>query len=121
MSKIVQAVNSMISNQKLITNVIQGDKELFFLYKGKYKWSVNGRAPDKDCLIFYYPGDEPLEVLASFENDDWEGTPMIVYRASELGTKEAKASFLELSNIIKEKLYGVNDVLDDIISDDIPF
>ena len=42
---------------------------------------------------------------------------MVTYKDTEIGTKEAKASFAELHTLIKERVYGVNDVLDDIISD----
>lgn len=116
MSKVVQAVNAMISNPDKIGKVIRGDSELFFLYKDKYKWSMAERSGD--YWLWFYPGDESIEQLASFEeNGDWEGTPIVAYRAGEIGTKEAKASFADLFMLLKEKVYGVNVVLDDIISD----
>lgn len=115
MSKIVQAVNAMISNPNLISNVIPNEKEFFFLYKNKYKWSISRR--DNDHILWYYPGGDRLEALSSYEGSDWEGTPMVNYRDAEIGTKEAKASFSELYTLIKERAYGVNEVLDDIISD----
>lgn len=116
MSKIVQAVNAMISNPDLISNVIPNEKEFFFLYKDKYKWSIT-RRDDSTHIIWYYPGTEHLESLAAYDGQDWEGTPMVTYKDAEIGTKEAKASFSELYTLIKERAYGVNDVLDDIISD----
>jgi len=116
MSKIVQAVNAMISNPDLISNVVPNDKEFFFLYKGKYKWSI-ARRDENTHIIWYYPGTESLESLASYGGNDWEGTPMVTYKDAEIGTKEAKASFSELYTIIKERAYGVNEVLEDIISD----
>lgn len=122
MSKIVQAVNAMINNPKLITKVIQGHDELFFLYKNKYKWSMTER--DGTHFLWYYPGDETLEELAMFEPQDWgdgiaDGIAVVTYRDTEIGTREAKSSFLELYTLLKERLYGVNDALDDIISDDL--
>lgn len=113
MSKIVQAINAMIANPELITNVIQGQDELFFLYKGKYKWSIVKR--EDGIRLWYYPGITDLELLASFEGPEWEGIPMVSYADTDIGTKEAKASFIELYTIIKESAYGVNAVLDDII------
>ena len=118
MSKIVQAVNAMIANPNLITEVIKGEREdeIFFLYKGKYKWSMAQR--DQECYLWFYPGNEALAQLASYEGHDWEqGVAMVTYTDAEIGTKEAKASFSELYNLIKEKVFGVNDALDDIISD----
>ena len=71
-----------------------------------------------DYYLWYYPGTEEIEQLTHFGDDEWEGTPMVSYRASELGTKEADASFAELYSVLKERIYGMNDVLDDIISED---
>ncbi|UUZ72960.1 hypothetical protein LP415_05615 [Polaromonas sp. P1(28)-8] len=119
MSKIVQAVNAMISNPDKIGKVIRGESEFFFLYKDKYKWSMSPR--EGDHILWFYPGDESLEQLASYEGQDWEDTSMVTYRDSEIGTKEAKASFAELYTLLKERVYGVNKVLDDIISDAEPF
>lgn len=117
MSKIVQAVNSMIANPALITNVMRGDSELFFLYKNKYKWSMAKR--DNGHHLWYYPGDENLEVLVAFDGTGmgFEDIAMVHYHDGEIGTKEAKASFSELYTILSEKVYGIDTVLDDIISD----
>lgn len=118
MSKIVQAVNAMITHPELITNVIRGGdehEEFFFLYKNKYKWSISKR--DGDHSLWYYPAEEPLEALASYEGPDWSQIATIMYRDSEIGTKEAKASFSELYTLVKERIYKVNEVLEDIISD----
>ncbi len=117
MSKIVQAVNAMVSNPKLITNIIQSDGELFFMYRGKYKWSMALNRESDEYLLWHYPGNETLESLASYEGHDWEGTPMVTYKTADIGTKEAHASFAELYGLLKERLYGMNEVLDDIISD----
>ena len=40
MTKIVQAVNAMISNPDKIKSVIPNGQEFFFIYKDKYKWSI---------------------------------------------------------------------------------
>lgn len=116
MSKVVQAVNAMISNPNSISNVMKSGRELFFLYKDKYKWSINRREKG-DYQLFFYPGGEELADLAHYEAQDWEGTAIVGYSDSEIGTKEATASFAELYTLIKERVYGVNEVLDDIISD----
>jgi hypothetical protein len=86
------------------------------LYKNKYKWSIK-QCQENTHIIWYYPGTESLESLATYEPDEWGGTPMVNYHDAEIGTKEAKASFSELYTLIKERVYGINDVLDDIISD----
>ena len=116
MSKIVQAVNAMIANPKLITKVIKGEREIFFLYKEKYKWSMAKN--EQGHSLWFYPGTDSLEQLASYEGFDWEdNVPMVFYQDTKIGTKEAKASFAELYTLLNEKVFGVGEVLDDIISD----
>ncbi|ENV63636.1 hypothetical protein F949_01011 [Acinetobacter junii NIPH 182] len=123
MSKIVQAVNAMLSNSKLITDVMVEDAEYFFLYKSKYKWSI--KRIEDEIILWFYPGSESLQQLIHLTlGSDWQSVPMVRYSDKEIGTKEAKLSFVELYNLIKEKVYGVDDALDDIISDldeDLPF
>ena len=115
MSKIVQAVNSMISHSDKITNVLNGDGEIFFLYKN-YKWSMAKR--DADHYLWFYPNAESLDSLLQHGPGEWSEVDMVCYKDSDIGTKEAKASFAELYSVVKEKIYGVDEVLDDIISDD---
>ncbi len=121
MSKIVQAVNSMIVNKNYITDVIDSSKEYFFLYKSKYKWSMADR--DDGYHLWFYPGTDKIDWLAAMSSSNWDtNTPMVHYSDAEIGTKEAKASFAELYTVLSEKVYGVDAVLDDIIADDdIPF
>ncbi len=107
----------MISNPQLITNIIQSESELFFLYREKYKWSMILNRNDDEYVLWHYPGKESLESLSAYDGHDWEGTPMVTYKTADIGTKEAHASFAELYGLLKERLYGMNYVLDDIISD----
>lgn len=115
MSKIVQAVNAMVANPDLITKVVRGDSEYFFLYKDKYKWSMTKRP--KGLYLWYYPGEESLEELAARDPGGFDDVDMVSYSDVEIGTTEAKASFAELFTLLNEKIYGVNLVLEDIISD----
>lgn len=116
MSRIVEAVNKMVANGSAITNVMPGEDETeyFFVYQGKYKWSIADRLDG--VHLWFYPGTQPLEHLAALEGEEWETVAMVHYSDQELGTQEAKASFRELVGIIKEKRYGMDDVLADIIS-----
>tara|TARA_R110000744_G_scaffold31996_1_gene74979 strand:+ start:288 stop:659 length:372 start_codon:yes stop_codon:yes gene_type:complete len=118
MSKIVTAVNAMISNPDLITNAIQGsmDGECFFKYDKKHLWSIID-SENGEYSLHYYPGNQNLEALASIPEEMWhqENINSVPYNTKTLGTKEAKDSFKELNTIIKEKVYGMDDVLDDII------
>lgn len=119
MSKIVQAVNAMITNIELVTDVRRGRAEVFFRYKDKYTWSM--KRDGGDHFLYFYPDAGIEELLAREAHGDWEGLDMVVYKDVEIGTKEAKASFSELYTLLKEREFGVNAVLDDIISDADPF
>jgi hypothetical protein len=117
MSKIVQAVNAMISNKHLIDNVIIGEIEIFFRYREKYIWSVRRETDSGEYLLWYYPGADDVDRLAANDGEDWERVTMVVYKTAEIGTKEARASFAELHSIVKERIYGMDEILEDIISD----
>jgi hypothetical protein len=119
MSKIVQAVNAMISNPHLISNVVGGRSEIFFLYKDRYAWSI--KKDGAEHLLWFYPSAEISDLLERDANEYWEGVDLVTYKTADLGTREAKASFAELYTLLKEREFGVNDVLDDIISDSDPF
>jgi hypothetical protein len=114
--KIVSAINAMLSNSSQITNVIAGeDGELFFLYGGKYKWSIKNYGSD-DIGLWFYPGNQDLEDLASYDNYNWDGfNEMVLYSTKELGTREAIESFKELYRTVKERRFGVDKALDEII------
>lgn len=118
MSKIVQAVNAMISNPDNISAVVKGESELFFRYKGKYTWSMRRNENGLHYLYFYPDGDD-VDDLARREvaGDAWGDVNMVVYNDGEIGTREAKASFSELFTLLKECVFGVNKVLDEIIAD----
>ena len=124
--KIVQAVNAMIANRDKISDVQKGlasSKEFFFLYDGKYKWSILESATgQKDAYrLFFYPGDQSLRSLATMNDFDWQEFGQLVgYSTEDLGTREAKSSFEDLYRIVRESESGIDKVLDDIIGD-LPF
>jgi hypothetical protein len=96
--------------------VHEADTEIFFRYRGKYIWGLL-RDSGGECILWYYPKVDDVESLLGIEGDEWNGITMVVYRSSDIGTREARASFNELYNVVKERAYGMDDVLDDIISD----
>jgi len=118
--KIVEAVNSMIINSTLISNVFKKENEIFFIYNKKYKWSVS-RNENNIYFLYIYPKTYlTLEQLA-YEVDYSVFDDFIVYRSDEIKTREAIETFAELYQVLSDKLFGVDDILDDIISDMPPF
>lgn len=120
MSKVISAANAMIANPKKIRPVLlgQGGNEIFFTYDGKHNWSMT--SPNGNYFLFFYPAasNYTLEQLANIEDpEEWEHLAMVRYDAKELGTREAMQTLSELYTVIKEKVYGVNEALDDIIGD----
>lgn len=124
MSKIVQAINVMVSNSQKITDVVKGanDTECFFKYDKKHLWSIL-KQDESHYYMAYYPGNQNIENLASISDEEWEMLPIdcVTYTSRELGTKEARESMAELFSIVNEKVHGMDEVLDDIIGTDLPF
>lgn len=120
MDKIIQVVNSMISNSDKINNVIVNQRdELFFIYNNKYKWSISELDTESKIFLYLYPDmDKNLEQLA-FETDFTVYRKFVAYRSNDYKSQEATESFKELLKIIREKKYGVDNILEDIINDDI--
>lgn len=111
--KIVQVMNAMISNPEKISNVLQNDGEYYFLYDKKHKWSIKSLG-DNYTLFFYPTNTLSIEQLAT--NDDWVNFSEVVsYTSQEIKTREATESFSELYQIVSEKLYGLDDIFDEII------
>lgn len=124
MSKIVTAINVMVSNPDRIKNVIKGysDSECFFVYDNKHPWSIIKHS-DGGYYMAYYPGNQDISKLARIPDEHWHEADVscVTYNSKDLGTKEAKESMAELYNIVNEKVYGMDDVLEDIINSDPPF
>ncbi len=117
--RIVIAINAMISNRGKITKVIQ-DQEAgncyYFLYKGKYIWSI-AKAEDEYYLCYYPDSGIDPETLAFMDPGESEYLASVCYNTNQIKTKEAVESFTELYVLIQEKRYNVDQVLTDIISD----
>jgi hypothetical protein len=110
----------MVENPDLITSVMKGtgSTELFFLYKAKYNWSVSKNASAAEYFLHFYPTGYKIQQLARIE--DWdEFSDFVTYRSADLGGKEAQQSFAALYGLVQEKLFGMDKVLDDILSDDL--
>lgn len=125
MSKVVQAVNVMIEHPEKISNAISTNEgfSVFFCYDQKHVWSIVKRAnfEGDDFVLSYYPNGEATQELVNLEPENWEDLTFVRYSASDIGTKEAKQSFSELFNIVQEKVFGMDEVFDEIINGDIPF
>lgn len=117
MSKIIVAVNSMITYEELIGDIIGGREgsELYFTFAGKHKWSIC-ESNKNEYSLHYYPGEQELRELAGWSEDQWiDFTEIVTYRTRDLGTKEAVDSLSELYTIVKEKRFGMDLILDEII------
>lgn len=125
MSKIVRAINAMISQSQKIKEVYKGNgnrNELFFVFDDKYKWSIF-QTYEGSYILFFYPGDISINFLANMQDFERQNLKDVVaYDEEDLATREASGSLKELYITVLEKLYNLDDVLNDIIlTDDIPF
>ena len=116
MSKIVRAVNAMIAHKDKISDVHSNGDELYFSFDNKYIWSIAKKKDDVDTRLYMYPDSSSAKELSFLEDFQFDEVNVIIYDSKELNTVEARDSFSELYSIVKEKLFGVEDVLDSIIS-----
>lgn len=118
MSKIVVAMNAMIEHVDQITNVIEASsKEYYFLYKKKYKWSIKDHEENANVSLYFYPDEEPLEKLSLIGDNDWDEYSVVNYHSSDHRQMESTQTFRTLFSIVSEKAHGMDEILDDIISD----
>ena len=85
-------------------------------YQGSI-WSIFEYCePDNESgySLVLYPRTKSISQLESSDNPRFN-TPHIIYCSGDLKTQEALESFHELYNILKEKVYGVDDILNKII------
>jgi hypothetical protein len=121
MSKIVQVVNTMLNNPSKITNVQKGHDVIFFNYIHEQLWGLSKQDNDQIILSIYPQKDLPIAVkdLVNMDDLDWKLTPpiSIAYSSESLKESAALESFTELYKVIIEKLYGIDDIFDQIIQD----
>lgn len=113
MNKIVQVVNAIISNSDKISNVRKNRNEYFFLYNNKHKWSISRRDEEIYYVHFYPLSDMNIEELSTFK--DWEHYEHVTYSTRDIKTIEALESFRELYQIVSNKVFGIEDIFDEII------
>lgn len=114
-SKIVQAINSMIQNNEYLDDVALSDGEFYFRYKN-YIWSI--KREEDGFFLYYYPGfTEVRSVITSNMTGQLTPDSVAVYRSADIKTREAIESFSELHKIVKDKMFNMDKVLDDIIGE----
>lgn len=118
MNKIIQTINVIISNSSKISKVFQKNKnEYFFLYN-KYIWSISYSLLEDNYYIYCYPNNDNFEELVKIENISDSDINFISYNAKDLNISNALISFKDLYFLIREKSYKVDEIFDDIISDE---
>lgn len=107
------AINSMIHNINEIYEITESKGEYFFKYK-EYIWSVYGL--DDEVVLTYFPYCRKIDDAISKVNYEREYSN-IRYKSGDFKSVEDIESFNELYRKIKERVYNVDKVLDDIIGD----
>jgi hypothetical protein len=114
--KIVQVINTIITNSSKISDVIKNGDEYFFIYDKKYKWSINksGKS-EEDYFIHLYPSNDLSITELAYKMDYSNFNDYVTYSTEDLKTREATESFRELYQIVSNKVYGIDDIFNDII------
>lgn len=108
----------MISNKDKIGDVIKGEHEFFFQFNKKHNWSISQDQNTNDLYLYLYP-DEDISLADLERIVNWElYKDFVVYSTNEFKSTEASESFQELYSIVKSKLFGVDEILDDILKTD---
>ena len=126
MSKLVKVANIMVSNSNKISEVINHDNVWFFLYDKKYAWcmkSWNYEGDDKYLLYFlmgnvssYVNDGREFEILSRQDiNLLVKNGTAIEYSTNEMCSDEALQAFRQLYITVREKGFGIDKVLDEII------
>ena len=114
MAKIVEVANAMISNKNKITHVLKSSNEYYFIYNNKYKWSIS--EAQTHFYLHFYPTQMSLEELTTIT--DWSNfSEMVTYSTLELKTTEAIETFRELYQIVSERVFGLDEIFDEIINE----
>lgn len=128
MSKIVEAINSMIKNKSQIEDVtvyicdLENYRVYMYIFKYKhYIWSIEDTSEavaNGGYELKYYPGFTSVpQLLNCLDHRGMAQNEYIRYDSTVMNEIEATESFRELYQIIIEKLHNIDKVLDDIISD----
>ncbi|NYT19662.1 MAG: hypothetical protein GKC08_05165 [Methanosarcinales archaeon] len=114
MSKILKAVDAMINSEELITDVKALQESLFFKYNQTYVWSIQKELGDY-YLIYYVKHNEVKNVIDAIKYMPNDPGPYISYSSKDYKSDKSGDVFAELYQIVKEKLYNIDTVLDNII------
>jgi len=116
MSKIIRAANVMVAFPNKITEVSPASEgeEIFFRYDNKSVWSIINSG--EEIALYCYPKATSAAEVARVSN--FKGMPLVRYSTETLNTREARATFRDLYNTLREKVYGMDVILEDILSEE---
>lgn len=112
MEKISILLQLMIENQNVITNVILDEEDNYFFSYNSSVWSIV-KANNLVTLTLYVQNNLEVTTLADDINRDEINQVSYISDDFESDNKE---KLTKLYTIVKERVYGVNELLDQIIS-----
>jgi len=125
MDKIIPTIQAMVKHPQNISDVCTGCEnkdEYFFLYNKKYRWSISQSEADGSFNLFYYAAPNmTIEEIASVPSDAQQEY-LLWFSSKNFPSKEQQLAFSDLLKIVREKLFNIDAVMEDIIGDDsVPF
>jgi hypothetical protein len=117
--KVIRLVEKIISETDLITEIKRVDKEYYFMFRGRFFSVSQDKATNFHKLYVYPKWDQDLSSLInSFEFGLIEDDVFVSFLPGDAGEEDLMSSLYEA---IKRKYSNIDEFLDDILSDDIPF
>jgi len=116
MNKIVQAVKKMVANSTGIVEHKHDEYQFFFTYEEKYLWSIEYNANEDAYILHFYPNiEEFMNFLENGQGQTLSSVTSICFSTKKLEDKEAYGAFKALFQLLQEKKYDFEKVLDEII------
>ncbi len=114
MSKIIETIDSMISNHSRISDIRVVAPKYFFIYDSRVAFCVTFNDVTNTYTLTLYPDPtSDYNLIAA----DWQhyNIPSVTYKSADFNTIEAVASFRSLYNLINGKVFNIDSILDSII------
>lgn len=111
--RIAEVLKTMLRNKELISRPIykKEEREFYFLYDQKYKWSILTSPSGAEFTVYIYPGEENLQQVY----DDWSTAEKISFSTVSLTDYEFRTACRALYEYLRDDYFGVERLFNEIL------